>query len=194
MTTSRRNFLKTAALGTVSSSAFLSSAIHDNENYVTFDHLDDVLSKPVLKTEFFHDPVIIEDISLLKYGNSMLCRVRSRDGAVGISVCNDLYMHELAPIFLKRVKPVFMEKDAVQLESLMLDAYFRSYKLQGLALWMPLATIEMAILDMLGQIANKSIGELLGDIHQTNIPLYMANNNRGRSAEESVARIEQKGK
>ncbi len=194
MTTSRRNFLKIAAMGTVGSSAFLNSPTpaNESENGVTFDNLDEIISRPVLKTGFFTEPVIIEDISLLKYGNSMLCRVVSRDGAEGISVSNDLYMHELSPIFLRRVKPVFMGKDAVQLELLMQEAFYRSYKLQGLALWIPMATIEMAILDLLGQTAGKSMGELLGKIHHTQIPLYMANNNRGRSAEESLARIKQK--
>jgi len=36
--------------------------------------------------------------------------------------------------------------------------------MQSLALWVPLATIEFAILDLLGQIAKKSIGQLIGDI------------------------------
>ena len=193
MTTTRRNFLKTAALGTVGSSVMSNSATStfENGNRVTINQLDEVLSRTVLKTGYFTESVIIEDISLLKYGNSMLCRVTSSNGAEGTCVSNDLYIHELAPIFLKRVKPVFMGKDAVQLESLMREAFLRSYKLQGLALWIPMATIEMAILDMLGQIAGKSMGELIGEIHHERIPLYMANNNRGRSAEESLARIEQ---
>lgn len=177
-------------MGALGSYFLLNSGIKQNEGGVTYDQLDEILSRPVVKTQYFQNPVIINDISLLKYGNSMLCRVISRDGAEGICVSNDLYSHELAPIFLKRVKPVFMGKDAVQLEELMLEALFQSYKLQGLALWIPLATIELAILDMLGQISDKSMGELIGEIHQTHIPLYQANNNRGRSAEESLARIE----
>lgn len=193
MTTTRRNFLKTAALGSVGSSALINSCApaRDDDHGVTFDQLNEIQARPVVKTQYFTEPVIIEDISLLRYGNNMLCRVVSRDGVVGISVSNDLYIHELAPIFLKRVKPVFMGKDAVQLESLMLEAFFRSYKLQGLALWIPLATIELAVLDMLGHIAGKSMGELIGDIHHTRIPLYVANNNRGRSAEESLDRIKE---
>lgn len=178
-------------MGALGSSFLLNFGKREKDSGIDYDELDEILSRPVIKTEFFSEPVIIDDISLLRYGNSMLCRVISRDGAEGICVSNDLYSHELAPIFLKRVKPVFLGKDAVELEDLMLEAFFRSYKLQGLALWLPLATIELAILDMLGQIANKSMGELIGEIHHTHIPLYMANNNRGRSAEESLARIEE---
>jgi L-alanine-DL-glutamate epimerase-like enolase superfamily enzyme len=119
----------------------------------------------------------------------ILCRVVSRDGAEGISVSNDLYMTSLYPIFVQRVQPLFIGRDAVQLEEIINDVYLRNYKLQGLALWLPLATAEMAVLDMLGKTAGKSMGELIGDIHHKHIPLYLANDNRGRSAEESLARI-----
>ncbi len=156
---------------------------------ISYSHLDEILSRPVLKKELFTDPVIIEQVSLLRYGGSILCRVVSSDGAEGISVSNDLYMTSLYPIFVQRVQPHFTGKDAVQLEEIMKDVYLYNYKLQGLALWLPLATAEMAVLDMLGKIAGKSMGELIGDIHHTSIPLYLANDNRGRSAEESLARI-----
>jgi L-alanine-DL-glutamate epimerase-like enolase superfamily enzyme len=42
---------------------------------------------------------------------------------------------------------------------------------------------------MLGRIANKSMGELIGEIHNPKIAVYQANNNRGRLAEESIERI-----
>ena len=35
-----------------------------------------------------------------------------------------------------------------------------------MALGVPLATIEFAILDMMGRIAGKPLGQLIGDIHQ----------------------------
>ena len=49
-----------------------------------------------------------------------------------------------------------------------------------------MATIEFAILDLLGRIANKSMGALIGEIHNTEIGVYQANNYRGKSAEESL--------
>jgi L-alanine-DL-glutamate epimerase-like enolase superfamily enzyme len=52
-----------------------------------------------------------------------------------------------------------------------------------------MATIEFAILDMLGRIAGKSIGELLGEIHNPKISVYQANGDRGISAEETIERI-----
>jgi L-alanine-DL-glutamate epimerase-like enolase superfamily enzyme len=72
-----------------------------------------------------------------------------------------------------------------------LYVYKSNYKLQNLALWVPLATIEFAVLDMLGRIAKKSIGELIGEIHNSQIAVYQANNYRGKSAEESIEKIKE---
>ncbi len=60
-------------------------------------------------------------------------------------------MGSLYPIFIKRLQPYFIGKDARDLEDLLDGAHvFKSnYKLQNLALWVPLATIEFAILDLL---------------------------------------------
>lgn len=193
MKINRRKFLRTAAVGVAGSSLFSNSSISSKEkdNEITYSRLDEILARPVLKKELFSSPVIIDRVSLLRYGDSMLCKVSSSDGAEGICVSNDLYMISLYPIFVKRVQPFFIGKDAVELEEVLKDVYLHNYKLQSLALWLPVATIEMAVLDMLGKIANKSMGELIGEIHQTRIPLYLANDNRGRSAEESLSRIEE---
>ncbi|MCC5906992.1 MAG: mandelate racemase/muconate lactonizing enzyme family protein [Balneolaceae bacterium] len=190
MKINRRNFLKKASLGAAGSPFLLNSHgnVEEKETGITYSQLDEILSRPVLKKELFSTPVMIEQVSLLRYGDSILCKVVSRDGAEGICVSNDLYMTSLYPIFVKRVQPFFIGKDAVQLEEIMRDVYLHNYKLQGLALWLPVATVELA---MLGKIADKSMGELIGDIHQPSIPLYLANNNRGRSAEESIARIQE---
>jgi len=188
----RRKFFKSATLSLAGSSFLLNSCASDegSDTGIKYSKLDEILSRPVLKTELFSDPVIIEQISLLRYDNSILCKVVSHEGAEGICVSNDLYMTSLYPIFIQRVQPFFIGKDAVKLEEIMKDVYLHNYKLQGLALWLPLATVEKAVLDMLGKIAGKSMGELIGEIHHTHIPLYLANNNRGRSAEESIARIQ----
>ena len=87
----------------------------------------------------------------------------------------------------------FRGKDARDLEALLEDIYVykSNYKLQNLALWVPLATIEFAMLDMLGRMAGKSMGELIGDIHQSRISVYQANNYRGKSAEESLEGIKE---
>jgi L-alanine-DL-glutamate epimerase-like enolase superfamily enzyme len=147
--------------------------------------LDEVLKQPVLKRELFPSPVVIETLELLRLNNSFLCRVRSKDGAEGISVANNSQQRSLCPIQVNRLQPFFLGKDARDLESLLEEVYVyqSNYKLQSLALWVPLATIEFAILDMLGRIANKSMGQLVGDIHNPQVHVYRANGERDVTAE-----------
>ena len=73
------------------------------------------------------------------------------------------------------------------------EAYvFQSnYKFQSLALWVPMATIEFAILDLLGRIANQSIGQLIGEIHHPTIAFYQANSERDITGEEVLKHLQQ---
>lgn len=155
-----------------------------------YQKLDAVLNQPIFKKELFADPVIIESVELLRYGKSYLCRVRSRDGAEGISVAHDT-ISVLYPIFVKRLQPVFIGQDARRLDELLEKAlvFAFNFRLGGLGIGIPLATIEFAILDMMGRIAGKSVGELIGTIHNTHIPVYQATEWREKPVEESVALI-----
>ena len=56
--------------------------------------------------------------------------------------------------------------------------YNSNYKMYGLALWCPQAWAEFAILDMLGRIANKPMGAMLGDIVRSEVPYYVASGRR----------------
>jgi L-alanine-DL-glutamate epimerase-like enolase superfamily enzyme len=117
--------------------------------------------------------------------------VRSQDGAEGISISNAAQMSVLYPIFVKRIQPFFIGKDARDIEALVeeVTVYQSNYKAQGLAIWVPLATIEFAILDMFGKMSGKSIGQLIGEIHNTHISVYQANGERDISAEETIEHI-----
>ena len=192
MKSSRRNFLKTSSVSAVGATFFLGASASEKKlEKPNYEQLDEVLARPVLKTELFSSPVIIEKLELLRLDDNFICRVISTDGAVGISVSNNMQMVSLYPIFINRLQPFFIGKDAVELEKLLDEVYVyqSNYKLQNLALWVPLATIEFAILDLLGRIANKSIGEMIGEIHNPEIAVYQANNYRGKSAKESIVEI-----
>jgi L-alanine-DL-glutamate epimerase-like enolase superfamily enzyme len=198
MKTNRRNFLRSglfAALGsTVLSSCNSSGGRFDTNASPDYHSLDEALDQPVLKRELFPDPVIIESCELLEYNGNYVCRVRSKDGAEGHCVSHNIRMPHLFPMQVLRVNPFFVGKDARDLDMLVDEGimmYQNNYKYQGYALWIPLATAEMAILDMLGRIAGISMGELIGEIHNTDIAIYQANNNRGLSAEESIERIKE---
>ncbi|HSH20713.1 MAG TPA: mandelate racemase/muconate lactonizing enzyme family protein [Draconibacterium sp.] len=193
MNFNRRDFLKSASIASAGVVSLNSCATLKSEQIVDYTRLDEILAKPVFKKELFNDPVIIETLELLRYKDNFLCRVRSTDGAEGISVGNNDQLKSVWPVFNIRLQPFFLSKDARDLENLFEELYVHNsnYKLQNLALWVPWATIEFAILDMFGRMANKSIGELIGDIHNSRVAVYQANNYRGKSAEESLEKIKE---
>jgi len=186
----RRNFIQ-AFLGTGFLTAGLLKEVQCKGGVVDYSLLDKALQKPVLRTHYFKNPIIIQKIDLLKNGKEFLVRVVSRDGAEGLAVSNPAKMRFLYPLFLQQVAPFFIGKDARQLEDLIEGVYVykSNYKMQGLAFWVCVASLEFAILDLLGQIARVPIGELLGGVKRKKIAVYRANNHRDKTAEESVELI-----
>lgn len=154
-----------------------------------YDKIDKALALPVLKTNFFDGPVRIAKVTLLEHENSFICKVTSSDGAEGLSISNNLRMEYLHPIFTKRIAPFFIGKDALDLDRLIEDVYkYKSnYKFQSYALWVPVATVEFAILDMLGKRIGKPIGKLIGEIHNPEPKVYLPTRFRHLSPEKSIA-------
>ncbi|OHB75857.1 MAG: mandelate racemase [Planctomycetes bacterium RBG_16_55_9] len=196
MKTNRRRFIHTVLAGGLAtawsrvcngSNARESGSVAGNPDYA---RLDEILKQPVLKKELFANPVIIETIELLRYKGSFVCRVRSSEGAEGTSVGHS-GMSSLYPIFLDAVKPFFIGKDARDLDLLLDKVYIYNlnFRLSGMALGIPLATVEFAILDMLGRIANKSLGQLIGEIHHPLVAVYQATEYREKPVEESLELI-----
>ncbi|MEO5999529.1 MAG: mandelate racemase/muconate lactonizing enzyme family protein [Chitinophagaceae bacterium] len=196
METNRRAFLASAALGGLATALPFPSRAekHPSNPEPDYSKLDKAMNQPVFKKELFKSPVIIDTIELLRYKDTFLCRVRSKDGAEGISVANSAQLKSLYPIFVNRVQPFFIGKDARNLEALLeeLYVYGSNYKLQGLAYWVPVATLEFAILDMMGRIAVKPIGLLIGDqIHRNEISVYQANSERDNTPEETIRHLKE---
>ena len=150
--------------------------------------LHGIASLPILRIATLEKPVLIRSVELLRNNSTFLVRVRADDGAEGISVANDARLREVDPVFVRRIAPFFVGKDARQLESLLTELYrYRSnYKLQGIALWSTQAAAEMAILDLLGKLTNQSLGNLLGGVKRTEIAVYRASGNRGNTPEEEL--------
>src|SRR3984885_6219189 len=189
MKTSRREFVASALTGGAIAAAmpaaagaqFLNAPRHGLQGTLKerYAKLDAILKEPVFKRELFPDPVIIESVELLKNKKQYLCRVRSKDGHEGMSVSNAQQMEVLYPMFVKHIAPFFIGKDARDVEELIPAAtvYENNYKAQGLAIWVPIATIEFAILDMFGKIYNDKIS------------VYQANGERDISAEETIEHL-----
>ncbi|WP_339900985.1 mandelate racemase/muconate lactonizing enzyme family protein [uncultured Cyclobacterium sp.] len=194
MDSGRRKFIHKAGLGAAAGimGARVKTDLRETPEFFKNQAIKQALITPVLNIFELKKPVWITSIELLRKEDNFICRVRSKDGAEGIAVSNNMQMIYLYPIFLHRIQPFFIGKDARNLETLLEEVYVykSNYKLQSLALWVPLATLEFAILDMLGYLTDKSIGELIGEIHNPKIAVYQANNYRGKSAEESIDLIE----
>lgn len=133
-------------------------------------------------------PVMISSIDALRVRKHYLVRVRTADGCEGVVTTNDrlAYLWTILEAF---VAPFFLGKDARDLPKLVDKVYtFRSaYKLAGIALWNPVAYVELAALDLLGKIARKSAGALLHTVLRTEIPVYLSSLHRDTTPEEEVA-------
>jgi L-alanine-DL-glutamate epimerase-like enolase superfamily enzyme len=196
----RRKFLATAASATAGVGAFslakvnraeesksLAAGVKTALTNITTEALDHAASSPVLSLKNFKDPIIIESVELLQKGKDHFVRVRSKDGAEGISVDNGR-MDLLGPIFHKLVAPYFVGKDARDLEEHLFQVYRQgdNYKFQGLAFWCPVAMVEFAILDLLGRLSNQSLAQLLGGAQRAKIQFYVASGRRDTTPEQEI--------
>jgi L-alanine-DL-glutamate epimerase-like enolase superfamily enzyme len=185
MNISRRSFLATAAAG--SAASFISPVHAAEAGEAANAALERELRRPVLKKELFTSPVRIESMRLLKNGRNYLLHVRSTDGAEGLSVDNGR-ADVLLPLLRKSIIPYFIGKDARDLEEHLWGVYRHNdnYKMQGLIYWSAIALVEFAILDLLGRVAKKPIGALLGEVKRDQIPFYIASGRRDTTPQEEV--------
>jgi L-alanine-DL-glutamate epimerase-like enolase superfamily enzyme len=132
-------------------------------------------------------PVKIASLELLKSGGNYFVRSTSTDGAVGVCVARERIGY-LYPILQQLVMPYFRGKDARDLESLVDGVYVHSsnYKLAGVAFWCCVAWVEFSLFDLLGKVADKPVGELLGGVLRREIPVYMSSMRRDTTPEQEV--------
>ncbi len=192
----RRVFLKGTAqaagtMGLLSACVNKPEVERSAQSGPSMEDLKRAAESPVLKLEDFKSPIIIDSIQLLRQDREYYVRVRSKDGAVGVSVTNPPRAEYLDRILKQLVIPFFIGKDARDLENLLWELYRwdDNYKLYGLALWSPQAWVEFAILDMLGRIAGKPMGALLGDIVRHDVPIYVASDRRDTTPEQEVEEL-----
>ena len=182
----RRHFLGASVSAGILSSKIGCASTPANPK-TSIVQLDQVAAAPILNVDPIRSPVKIKSIELMQSGKYTFIRTRSKDGAEGIAVTNSRAGY-LYPILQKLIIPYFIDKDARKLESLIDGVYvYRSnYKLSGLALWNCVAWVEFSLLDLLGRVSNKSIGEMLGGVIRREIPIYVASGNRDTTPEEEV--------
>lgn len=129
-------------------------------------------------------PVTIKSLELYRNGSSYFVKSTSAEGAVGIAFTKQV--EDFIPILLKRVIPYFTGKDARDLESLVDGVYIENYKMAGQAFWAPVAYVEQSLFDLLGKVARKPAGALLGGVMRTEIPVYLSGSIRETTAEQEV--------
>jgi L-alanine-DL-glutamate epimerase-like enolase superfamily enzyme len=61
-----------------------------------------------------------------------------------------------------------------------------NYKWQGLPFWASVASVELAILDLLGQVSGRALGELFGGVKRREIAVYRASSHRGNAPDEEL--------
>jgi L-alanine-DL-glutamate epimerase-like enolase superfamily enzyme len=197
--TKRRDFIKLGTLAAgaaagLGASAHVEAASAAQGKNVSADRakIAQALAAPVLRRELLPSPVMIESVELLRAADQYLVRVRSRDGAVGLAVAHPDVLESTWPILTRRVAPFFIGKDARDLDALIEGVYLAdsNYKWQGLPFWVPTASVEFAVLDLLGQVAKKPLGELLGGVQRREIAVYRASGQRGNSPEEELAYLQ----
>lgn len=193
----RRQFLQTAAVSTTAVAAGMPFAVgmQSSTNSVSSKspqeldaELTRILDAPVIKVDHIKESVKVASIELLRVENSYLLRTRSSSGLEVISVPHQAKIGSLYPILLKSVVPVFIGQDARDLEKLLWDVYRHAdnYKMQGLALWVAVAAVEMGLLELLSQAAGKPLAELFGGARKRDIGVYFASGTRGNHPEEEI--------
>lgn len=194
MKANRRQFLSSAlAAGSLLPLRGVTCGAETPDDSDLARRLDEASAQPVLRREGFSEPVRIASVEVLRAEEQYIVRVVSSDGAVGHAVSTRQRMQYLCPMLLQRVAPYFLGKDARDLDALVDGVYLHegNYKLQGLAFWVCVASVEMAVLDMLGRTAGVSIVRLVGEPLRKRVGVYYANNYRGKTAEESVRRMQE---
>jgi L-alanine-DL-glutamate epimerase-like enolase superfamily enzyme len=187
MRSTRRHFLQAVA-GTGCAAAGVQTHAGAEKPRPSLEQLDRAAARRVLHLDALKTPVRIASLELLRNGRTFLVRARSTDGAEGIIVPNADRLRDVYPVFLNRVAPFFIGKDARDLEALLEELYREgsNYKFQGLALWVCVAAAEFALLDLLGKTASRSLGDLLGGALRRDIAIYRASGNRGNTPAQEI--------
>lgn len=196
----RRKFLKKFGVATAATTlAGCNSSTSNtelNQSYQGSDQLktfQEILKQTVFKRELFNEPIVIDKIEIKKDGDLYFTKVTSKNGAEGYVPGNRTFLPSMHGLMLSRIIPQVIGKDARDIEKLIeQDMYLNNlnYKWQGVAFWIAVAYVEIAVLDMLGKIAKKPIGELLGERVRDEVSIYYASGHRGNSPEDEVTYLQ----
>jgi L-alanine-DL-glutamate epimerase-like enolase superfamily enzyme len=184
MKTNRRKFISSAVAGVGAAYLPLSAAgraVTESGSMpldlrTRYAYLDEAEKRPVFRKDLFSSPVILETIELLRDRENFMVRVRSKDGAEGLAVGHTGLNLKGGGGQSVRNWPVskflfsqFQGKDMRDLDDLVPGD---SGKGGGVPYNIALATLELAILDMMGNTVKKPVGALIGTIVNPMVTVY----------------------
>jgi len=182
MPLSRKNFLQ-KSVGLMALSTIPGLVASKQLNDSTLQQLHNKTDFPAWPlpdlTKTFKVPIPIRSVELLKTQGKLMLVVTAEDGTKGITQCNDR-MQNLTSLLKGLVNPHFVEKDARTLPQLTDNAYRlnSNYKYAGMPLWNCIGSVEIAVWDLLGHIANKPVYDLLGKTVRSDYGVYISDFNR----------------
>lgn len=170
----RTHFLRTLGLGAIALSG-------GSVAFAAAPPIDPVMPAwplPDLKI-VLPNPVPMRTVELLKTQGRLMLVVTAEDGTRGITACNDRMPH-LTSLLRGLVLPHFVGKDARELPALVDNAYRlnSNYKYAGMPLWNCIGSVEIAVWDLLGKLAQKPVYALLGKPVRTEYGVYISDFNR----------------
>lgn len=190
----RRSFLKKA----IGASALLGGSFGFRQAPHIAPDRNDLLEQfqaieraPIVRHQHIPNPVPISDIGVYRNGEHFFLRARSKSGVEGIAAMKPKYAERLYPIIYEMVAPILKGKDARKWDELLDDLYLKklNYKWQGLALWVAIAYVEIAVLDMLGKAGGVPISTLLGSRVRDEVDIYYASGRRGNAPEAEMEHL-----
>ncbi len=122
-------------------------------------------------------------------------RVRSSDGAVGFIQGNNR-LPLLLPLLENLVAPVFIGRDARDLESLVDEVFAdeRNYKFAGMPFWNCVGNLEIALWDLLSRVAQRPVSHLLepafGRRVRDAIPVYVTRFARDTTPAQEIEAVQ----
>jgi L-alanine-DL-glutamate epimerase-like enolase superfamily enzyme len=180
----RRDWLKLTAGGTFG--AIVASQLGAADTPVAQREIPDYETPMFGLPGQVKEAVIVESIELLRHreARTWFVRMRARNGAT--SLLPTKQVENFVPIFERLVAPRFLGKDARDIETLVDDVQRANYKDVGIPFWCPVAYCELGALNLLGLVAGKPVGALLGGVKRREIPVYLSGSARELSAEAEV--------
>lgn len=180
--TNRRNFINMLA---VAGSMAVSPSISKASEPVGKEKIN---PGPFKLNHQFPYPVILKSIELLRFDGQFILRVTDQNGISGATLCNQR-IPNLVSLLHGLVIPNLIGKDARDIEALLDQVYVvnSNYKYAGMPFWNSVGHVEVAIFDLLGQIARKPVWQLLGKQVASEIEVYISSTTRETTPEQEAA-------